>query len=358
MNILIISNMFPSRKDPVYGTFIKEFTDSFTSYNGVKNTKLIAIKGRNNFLPVKLLKYLLFYFKLLVVLVFEKFDIVYVHTITFPIVPIKLASKIKNLPLIFNTHGTDLLGTGKFTSSLREMAKPLLYNSLSIVSPSEYFKGEIESFLPGYPIDKIFVSPSGGVDTKVFHPFDVQKKDAFTIGFVSRIDEGKGWELFLEAVKHLSTKYCNIRGIIAGRGGQVEKMKLMIKKLDIGHIVKYVGPIPHDKLPEIFNQLDCFIFPSMLKESLGLVGIEALSCGVPVIASDRYGPTDYVEDFYNGLLFNIGNVDDLVRKIDFYYNLKEEKKQEFSKNARNSALKYDTEYIMDMLYDYLIKLIH
>ena len=353
MKILVISNMYPSTKDPVYGTFVKEFIDSIVKKNRLGETELIAIKGRSKYTIDKLCKYLVFYSISLCKLLFSKYDLIYVHTITYPIIPIKIASIFKRLPLVFNIHGADLLGGG-MASYLRKLSKPILNQAISIVSPSNYFKKEIIKFLPDYPAEKIFVSPSGGVNTTLFSPLNNRKdREMFVMGFVSRIDKGKGWDLFLNALNDMRQKYGNVKGIIAGRGAQTKEMMDLISQLGLNNFVDYIGPVPHDKLPSVFTQMDCFIFPSTLKESLGLVGLEAMACGIPVIASDSHGPTDYIEDRKNGFLFSTGDICSLIDKVDYYYNLTNSEKDILSDNARESSLKYDTCYVMNKLYDYL-----
>lgn len=352
MKILVISNMYPSTKDPVYGTFVKEFMDSIVKKNRSGKTELIAIKGRSKNVIGKVYKYFIFYFRSLFELLFFRYDLIYVHTITYPIIPIKFVSIFKKLPLVFNTHGADLLGGG-MASYLRKLSKPILNQAISIVSPSNYFKKEIIKFLPDYPAEKIFVSPSGGVNTTLFAPSKNRTNhEVFIMGFVSRIDKGKGWDLFLNALNDMRQKYGNVKGIIAGRGAQTKEMMDLISQLDLNNFVDYVGPVPHDKLPSVFTQMDCFIFPSM-RESLGLVGLEAMACGIPVIASDSHGPTDYIEDRKNGLFFSTGDISSLIDRIDYYYNLTDSEKNIISDNARKSSLKYDADYIMNKLYDYL-----
>lgn len=358
MRILILSNMYPSRKDQVYGTFVREFTESIRIKNNPGKTVLVAIKGRTNNPFKKLFKYLVFYLDSLFRLVFCNYDIVYVHTVAYPIIPIKIVSCFKELPLVFNVHGGDLKGTGKAVSRLRAVAKPILYKSLAIISPSQYFKGEIAGFLPDYPKDKIFVSASGGVNTKLFCPAERKTKaDTFVLGFVSRIDIGKGWDLFLGAIADLFQHGIPVRGIIAGRGQQLPQMLEMIKSLGLESIVEYVGPVPHDDLPETFRKFDVFVFPTIVEESLGLVGIEAMACGVPVIASDSHGPTDYIVNNKNGLMFRTGDQGDLVKKITGFYNLSEEDNLDFSMNACMTALEYDTDKVMSTLYEYLYSLV-
>ena len=201
MKILVISNMYPSVGDPVYGTFVKVFYDNISRLNGLEDTTLIAVKGRYG---KKALKYLKFYLCILCSLIFKRYDLIYVHTITYPIPPIWLVSKFKKLPLVFNVHGSDLLGKGSLVSLFHRMGHKVICNAKAIVSPSHYFVRRLREYFPEYGIEKIIVSASGGVDTSVFKPVENPIRDEhFTLGYVSRIDKGKGWEIFLQAMKTL-----------------------------------------------------------------------------------------------------------------------------------------------------------
>ena len=70
------------------------------------------------------------------------------------------------------------------------------------------------------------------------------------------------------------------------------------------------------ELANIYNILDLFIFPTeRASESLGLVAIEAMACGCPVIASDYAAPKYYIENDYNGYKFEKGNYEELATFI-------------------------------------------
>ena len=105
---------------------------------------------------------------------------------------------------------------------------------------------------------------------------------------------------------------------------------------------------------EIYNQLDLYVFPTYrAAESLGLTGIEAMSCGVPVIGCNIAGPATYIKDGYNGYFFPPGNGPALAEKISAYYALSPEIKEAFSLNALKTAGEYDqknvTKYLIEKL---------
>lgn len=356
----MISPMYPSPKDPVYGTFVKTYMDNFVKLNHGGVTHLLCIRGRNHNLYVKAVKYLKFYSQILFHLIFFRYDVIYIHTITTTILPIRLVANFRRMNLVFNVHGADVITVSKKTERLKQMAIPLLYKSLMIVSPSEYYKNVVLKMIPGFLPNKIFVSPSGGVDLNKFRPLGLEKS-VVTIGYVSRIDYGKGWDLFVQLISLLKKNGYSVKGIIAGRGAEEEKLRLLVEDNKLSHDVSLIGPVAHSDLPMLFNSFDVFVFPSIRNsESLGLVGIEALACGVPVVGSNIAGIPGYVEDGVNGYLFEPGDVNDLYVKVVQYLSLSQNERKKMAEKARISAMRYDTISSMKELYNKLesIKLIN
>ena len=342
--------MYPSEKDPVYGTFVKTYMDCFTKLNEGGKTRLVCIRGRSKKLFPKVIKYTVFYLHTLYHLLFKKYDIVYVQTITTSIPPLLLASRLKTIPMVFNVHGADVITISKRTEKLKNMAAPLLHKAKLVVAPSEYFKSVVLDSFPDLLPDKVFVSPSGGVDLTLFHPEEKQNSE-IVLGFVSRIDFGKGWEDFLEVMYRLRRDDNCVKGIMAGRGADQGRMLKMIDKKGLNECIEYVGPVPHEKLPDLFNRFDVFVFPTRRSESLGLVGVEALACGIPVIGSNLAALPGYIEDGVNGYLFEQGDDNALYQKVLCYLNLPANEKQMMSENARKASQKYDTDIVMSELYE-------
>ena len=140
---------------------------------------------------------------------------------------------------------------------------------------------------------------------------------------------------------------------IAGRGNQTSIMNKMIAELSLNDYIKYIGPIPYNDLPQVYSLLDLFVFPTELNESLGLVGLEAMACKVPVIGSNIGGLKDYIIPNYNGFFFNVGNYNDLANKIITYKSLSTEEKKIIENNAYKTALTYSSEKTKYDLYSKL-----
>ena len=349
----MISPMYPSVKDPVYGTFIKTYFDLFCRYNS-GTTNLICIRGRSYSLGAKVIKYLVFYSQIFYHLLFKKYDVIYVQTITTTIPPIKIVSAIKKINLVFNVHGSDVITVSRKTEFLKRLSIPLLYKAQLIVVPSDHFKSVVLDMFPRLKNGKVFVSPSGGVDICYFSPSPNRSK-IMTLGYVSRIDNGKGWDDFLELIAKLNCKGYKVKGIIVGRGADEGKLLQMIKIKELFNYIDYIGPVAHDKLPKLYNMFDLFVFPTRRSEALGLVGVEALACGVPVIGSNIGGIPDYIINGENGFLFKTGDIEDMFNKTILYFNLNTQEKDRMSRNARRMAEKFETNKVMKDLYDRIIE---
>lgn len=347
--------MYPSTKDPVYGTFIYSFVKEISQRNINGKTDIVVIKGRNDKKLIKIFKYIKFYILSFFKPLFHNYDLIYIHCLTFSPLSINLLSRIKKLPLAINVHGGDVLTRSSFAEHLKQHNRILLKKCRLIISPSYYFKKILIQEFPEIDKKRIFVSPSGGVDTSVFVPIPNSHKDYINIGFVSRIDEGKGWDVFINTVAHLKNSGHNIKAEIIGRGNQTSDLKKMIQNLSLGNTIRYIGPVKYKDLPQAYSRFDLFIFPTQLYESLGLVAIEAMSCGVPVIGSRIGGLEDYIIDGENGLFAKTGDSADYYKKIESYLALSDYEKKEMHKKARITALKYDTKQVFDELFMQLNK---
>ena len=162
--VLVISNMYPSIKDPYYGTFVKAFFDDLQKSNDFEPF-LIAINGRKYSLLAKTWAYIIFYCRIIWTVSLYKFDLIYTHTISHPTPPLRLISFFKNLNTIYNIHGDDLLTTTSLASKLLKFSIPLLKSSKAIVVPSEYFRDVLIKKIPFTIEKKIIISPSGGVSS-------------------------------------------------------------------------------------------------------------------------------------------------------------------------------------------------
>lgn len=349
--------MYPSDKDKTYGTFVKCFKDGIQHYNPSTIFFSVVIKGRTNSFIIKFYKYIVFYIKILIFILFKKYDLVYVHQITHASPILLLIRSIKKFKLVMNIHGGDLLTRTKISAFLFHFSSRLIKKSDLIVLPSLYFKNILLQKLPFVPDSKTFVSPSGGINNNIFQ-YQNNHKRSNKIIFISRIDSGKGWDTLLYAMKNIKEKgELNISCYIAGGGLQVEKLKELIDELNLKEICIYIGALTHNEMNQYYHDVDCLIFPTQLKESLGLVGIEAMSCGCPVIGSDIGCLPEYIKNDGNGFLFTPGNTIELTDCIEKLYKLNDFQYTKLRQNAYETSLTYNSSYVAQKMYERLQQLI-
>lgn len=351
-DVLVISNLYPSKKASHYGSFVKNFVEELQDSGYVDKVDLCVLRGRSDTIGEKLWAYIKLYAKIFGKLIFRKYDLVYVHLITHATLPVRIVCAFKKLNVVFNIHGEDLLTCSWGSAMLLRLAIPVLKKASYIVVPSHWFCDVTLQRLPFLNPKKIIVSASGGIKQSFYVSREFLGYGKPLIGYVSRIDRGKGWDTLIEAALLLVERGCVFSIKLIGGGLEVPELERLLKQ-NPNFPVEFVGPIAHDELPNYYRTFDLFVFPTKLEESLGLVGIEPMASGVPVIASRIGGIQDYLIDGKNGFFFTPGNAEDLAEKIESYLNLSKQEKCRFSDNARMTADRYRAEIVADTLFKHL-----
>lgn len=340
MKVFLISNMYPSKEHPDYGVFVKNFKTSLEEL-GVHFPHPCLLVGRSSGIQ-KIAAYFSHYLRILKTYIKNDFDIIYIHYISHnaPILYIILGLFGKKKPIVVNVHGSDVMTYNK--GLFRFFNTQLLKKTDLVVVPSKYFSNQVFKKFPFLDKHNIFINPSGGIDLGRFYPIKKGKKEAeLTLGFVSRIDEGKGWDSFINVVAQINKKGINVKGIMVGTGSQVGQMLEEIENQNMSTEISYVGVVDQKKLVYIYNNMDIFIFPSTREaESLGLVGLEAMACGIPIIASNKAGAKTYTREGQNGFLCEPGNINEIEEKAIKFNNLNQLQKDKMKKNAIDTAMKY------------------
>ncbi|MED4224253.1 glycosyltransferase family 4 protein [Neobacillus cucumis] len=350
-NILLVSNMYPSEEFPAYGVFVKNFVD-ICEESDFSISKIVMYKNTNSI--IKLYNYLIYYIKILMAVLFKNYDIIYVHYGGQNSIPFYFLTKLKKINLIYNLHGSDVFAEKKVHEILLNITRRVIKRSNKIVVPSEYYKNVVSEIFE-VSKDNIYIYPSSGVNENIFYPKDkaIARKnigidpnlDIRIIGYVGRIDFGKGWDVLLDSIKILHNKKVinpsDYKFIFIGDGKELYNFQEKVKKLDLEKYIVSVQSISQSLLCDYYNSFDMFCFPTKRKsESLGLVGIEALACGIPVIASDFAAPKFYIKNGYNGVKFELNSSEELAKCIEKYINLNPNEKEIISKNCIETSKPY------------------
>lgn len=183
------------------------------------------------------------------------------------------------------------------------------------------FKMKIIKYIPGV-----------GVDTEKFllQNFDRQKyrkklgysNDDFVILSVGELNKNKNHEIVLKAIAQL--KNSKIKYMIAGKGELQEKLFDTAESLGIRNQLQLLGF--RKDIPELLNSSDLYVLPS-LREGLNVSLMEAMSAGLPTIASKIRGNIDLIIHKTNGLLFKSSDYNLLSKEINFIYSNNELQKK-------------------------------
>lgn len=195
---------------------------------------------------------------------------------------------------------------------------------------SKQAQEEIKSF--GIPKDKTD-NFTYWVDLEKFKRIKDAKKayvwqDKFVVLFVGRLVKEKGVIELLQSVKIWDK---NITLVVAGRGPLEEEVKGATK--DYSNI-KFVGIVPQDKLPTLYSASDILIVPSVSEEGFGRVILESLSCGTPVIGSNRGAIPEAMDETVGKLIDVTPN--NIKEAVEYFFENRD-KLRKLAQNCREFA---------------------
>jgi glycosyltransferase involved in cell wall biosynthesis len=116
-----------------------------------------------------------------------------------------------------------------------------------------------------------------------------------------RLAEEKNWGTLLRAFALTQKTQPNIRLVLLGDGPQADALRQLVGELEITERVTFAGKVPFEEVPNYLKAADLFAFAS-ITETQGLVTLEAMAAGLPVVAVDASGPRDILEDGKQGFL--------------------------------------------------------
>lgn len=347
MKILVVSNMYPDEKHPFYGTFVKTFCNQLKMIN--QDFDLSVMYKKDSKIH-KLINYFTFYFNTVFKILTGKYECVYVHYASHSSLPVLFAYKLKKFKIYTNVHGSDVIPENEKQLKMQKYTKEILKISSEIIVPSEYFK---QIVLNKYDISDskiVKVYPSGGIDETIFTIKKESDIEMFktkynldltlpTYGMAGRISTDKGWDVFVNAISLAIEKGLDANYVLVGSGDEESQLNSLIKEKGLVDVIKRIPLLPQEELSKFYSSLDYFVFPTKREgESLGLVAIEAMACGTPVLSSDFAAPKYYVINNYNGYKFEVGNAVELSNLMINTAN------KSNINELKNNAIKTATEY--------------
>jgi len=231
-------------------------------------------------------------------------------------------------------------------------------------------------FLYGTPEDKIVIIPPG-VDTSHFYPIPMDEAresigvplDERILLFVGRIEPLKGLETLLRAIARLRETgvQCQVPHSLIVIGGdpnasgenltsEMARLQGISKELGLNELVLFLGKRGQDTLPYYYSAADVLIMPSHY-ESFGMVALEAMACGTPVVASQVGGLAFLVLDGETGYVVPDGDAEALAQRLTRLLT-DNDLRERLGRRAANYAREYSWENIVTQLIGVYQSLIH
>ena len=246
------------------------------------------------------------------------FDLIHAH-FTWPSGAVAVALKQKySIPVVITEHTSST-----FTKAIETQDKVFIDTWSKADKIVRVRQGDISAFSRvNIPPQKIISIPNG-YDSKKFYPMDTQncrEKLHLPLGKILILNVGnlygevKGHKYLIEAISHIVKKRKDVLCVIVGAGKLRTTLEHQIHSLGLEGYVLLAGGKPQDEIPLWMNACDLFVLPSLI-ESFGVVQIEAMACGKPVIATRNGGSEEVVTSDECGLLAEPADPDDLAEKI-------------------------------------------
>ena len=156
-----------------------------------------------------------------------------------------------------------------------------------------------------------------GVDTRWFTPRTGDKESRPTIVFVGRVTDDKGVTMLVDAACRLTSRFPNLQLQICGRETKlIGQLQAMAQAVGAPDLLQFLGFVGRDNLPSVLSRAHVFAGPSTYEPGPGLVYLEAMACGVPVVACSGAGAAEVVAHERNGLLVPPRDVDALTDALE------------------------------------------
>ncbi len=267
------------------------------------------------------------------------------------IIPSYLYKKINSTKLIIVEHTPNQVK--RKSEWLWSLLSMIVANKVVLLS--EQYRVDLKKKLGFiFRSSKVKVIPNG-IDIDVFAPsLKRQNWKGVSIGMVSRLSVSKDHNALIKAFVKLKGKpyYDSLNLYIAGDGETRDSLIKITEELDLKSKVHFLGMLDEQQIIDLLNDLDIYVHSS-LGETMSTAIMQAMACGLPVIATDIPGINNLIEHEKTGLLFTKGDDNELQSYIDsLVLNL--ELRRKLMESAREYAINYFSNKIMFSKYSKLI----
>jgi phosphatidyl-myo-inositol dimannoside synthase len=226
--------------------------------------------------------------------------------------------RMTGLPYLVRVSGPDIPG--------HEMRYKWLYPFLTPFIIMVWRSAEVTIAKCQSEVDRILrIAPNlettiipNGVDVNAFRPgHSSTDHGSLRILCVGRLIEHKGQHQLIKAVKRLVDEGIDVTLDLVGTGDSLERYQSLTMQLDLTDHVHFLGYIPREDIADQYTSAHIFVLPSY-NEGMSLALLEAMSSGLPVLATKGRGDSKLIIEGQNGYTYSLGDIDDLVDRIRLF----------------------------------------
>lgn len=286
----------------------------------------------------------------------EHFDICHLHE---PLMPMLCTTvlRLSNVPNVGTFHASGGKPWYSFGTPIGKLIlKKWVHKLDGKIAVSEPAMEYVSKYFPG----DYTIIPNG-VDSKHFSP-DVPPIEEFSDGklnilFVGRLEKRKGLDYLLEAYKQIKPEFPNSRLIVVGPGKRLGKKYERRVMRDRLKDVVVIGYAAYRDLPRYYQTADIVCCPATGRESFGIVLLEAMAVGKPIVASNIQGYNSVVTHGAEGLLVPPKNAEKLAQALTSLMT-DGALRQQMGNEGRLKAVQYDWENVAQRVLDYYVSVLN
>ncbi len=274
----------------------------------------------------------------------NKFDIVHIHEPVSPTLPLTFLRLAQNSALVgtFHAYAKRRRSLSVSRYMLRRWAKRLDQRIAVSEAAHEY----IQRYFPA----EYDIIPNG-VDVEYFSrqsKFPKEFNDGkLNILFQGRMEKRKGFPHLLKAYSHVKWEYPNCRLLVVGPGNIDRESAQVISERGLKD-VHFVGFVSDEELPKYYQMADIYCSPATGDESQGIVLLQSMAAGTPILASSIPGYRTVISDNQDGLLVDPWDELEFSRKLLMLLK-NEGLRQRLSTRAKDTVKKYDWDTVTDQI---------
>lgn len=258
--------------------------------------------------------------------------------------PLKMVLRLKQ----FNK-----IGTSKVVGFCHNFSIKHLLKADAIISVSKYIMDH-HLIKSGFGVDRIFHIPNM-IDLNHYQTVSPKIRiNPIVIGAMGRFVKKKGFDDLIRASKILIDQGINLKVILGGGGEEQQNLDSLVKELDLKDSIQFIGWV-HDK-HAFYQQLDLFCLPSR-EEPFGIIALDTLAYGCPMIATRTSGPQEFLVDGKNAILCDSANPESLASAIERAIAIDSKDINRLVQNGLNTVKNYDIKVVSQQLVAALQKII-